>query len=207
MGFLMRVKTDERRQAILDISKEIFSIQGFDGTSMLEISNRLGGSRATLYNYFRTKGELFIAVMEMSADEFLRRAFTTPNHCVEIREGLVNIGFNYLNSVLTPDVMAVYRLTMSESSRSDIGRDVYENSTRKGWLIISQYMKFQMEKMRLIQDDPWECALFFKGLVESQIVEPYFLGINPRPDNQKIKNIVDKAVTVFLRAYSVPNKT
>jgi AcrR family transcriptional regulator len=206
MRFIMRVKTDERRQTILDISKEIFSVQGFDGTSMLEISNRLGGSRATLYNYFRTKGELFIAVMEMSADEFLRSAFAIPNQNIGIREGLVNIGFNYLNSVLTPDVMAVYRLTMSESSRSDIGRDVYENSTKKGWLIISQYMKFQMENIQIIQDDPWECALFFKGLVESQIVEPYFLGICSRPDSQKLKNIVDKAVTVFLRAYSVKNE-
>ena len=46
---------DARRQAILDIARESFVTDGFAATSMSAIAVRLGGSKGTLYNYFRSK--------------------------------------------------------------------------------------------------------------------------------------------------------
>ncbi len=47
----MRKKSEERRQAMIDIAGEVFNEIGFEGASMAEISARIGGSKATLYNY------------------------------------------------------------------------------------------------------------------------------------------------------------
>ena len=48
----MRVKTEEKRQAILEEAAKAFQELGFERTSMSEICARVGGSKATLYNYF-----------------------------------------------------------------------------------------------------------------------------------------------------------
>ena len=55
---------DARRQAILDIARESFVTDGFAATSMSAIAAKLGGSKGTLYNYFRSKEELFEAIMQ-----------------------------------------------------------------------------------------------------------------------------------------------
>src|SRR5471030_3424689 len=52
-------RSDAKRRAILDVASEVFLAQGYAATSMSEIAARLGGSKGTLYNYFRSKEELF----------------------------------------------------------------------------------------------------------------------------------------------------
>ncbi len=64
----MRVKTEERRQAIIEKAREVFQEEGFDRASMSEIAARVGGSKATLYSYFKSKEELFVAVMKGSTE-------------------------------------------------------------------------------------------------------------------------------------------
>ena len=54
-------RSDAKRRAILDVASEVFLAQGYAATSMSEIAARLGGSKGTLYNYFRSKEELFSA--------------------------------------------------------------------------------------------------------------------------------------------------
>ena len=59
----MRVKTDAKRQTILEAAAEVFRVQGFAGASMTAVAERAGGSKATLYRYFDSKEDVFIAVM------------------------------------------------------------------------------------------------------------------------------------------------
>ena len=59
----MRAKTETRRQAILEAAAEVFKDMGFERTTMAAICERLGYSKATLYNYFGSKEELFSAVV------------------------------------------------------------------------------------------------------------------------------------------------
>src|SRR5579871_1168537 len=54
-------RSDARRRAILEVGREVFLAQGYAAASMSEIAAKLGGSKGTLYNYFRSKEELFSA--------------------------------------------------------------------------------------------------------------------------------------------------
>ena len=56
-----RGRGDGRRQAILDAADEIFLEAGFQAASMAAIAARVGGSKGTLYNYFPSKEDLFLA--------------------------------------------------------------------------------------------------------------------------------------------------
>src|ERR1700722_18233744 len=52
---------DQRREHIINVAREIFFEQGYSAASMSRIAARLGGSKGTLYNYFKSKEELFEA--------------------------------------------------------------------------------------------------------------------------------------------------
>jgi AcrR family transcriptional regulator len=45
-------KSDIKRQAILENAYRLFRAQGFDRTSMADITSEVGGSKATLYSHF-----------------------------------------------------------------------------------------------------------------------------------------------------------
>lgn len=52
------------REKILDVSKLMFSNQGFDKTSLRSIAKKLGISPGTIYLYFKNKDDLLFAVHE-----------------------------------------------------------------------------------------------------------------------------------------------
>src|ERR1700721_3771942 len=52
---------EEPRESILKVAREVFFENGYAATSMSSIAARLGGSKGTLYNYFKNKEELFEA--------------------------------------------------------------------------------------------------------------------------------------------------
>lgn len=52
------------RSAIMDAARALLSESGISGTNMIEIADRAQVSRASLYNHFRDKGEVFVALVE-----------------------------------------------------------------------------------------------------------------------------------------------
>ena len=51
----MRVRTQARRDTIIEAAIQLFEEAGYEGASMSELARRLGGSKATLYGYFPSK--------------------------------------------------------------------------------------------------------------------------------------------------------
>jgi len=57
------------RERILDVAMDLFTDQGFDGTSMREIAERLGISKPAIYYHFASKEEILLA-LHMRLHEF-----------------------------------------------------------------------------------------------------------------------------------------
>ena len=55
---------EQRKQSILDGALQVFNKYGIEKTTMDEIANSSGFGKATLYYYFSSKDEVFIAIME-----------------------------------------------------------------------------------------------------------------------------------------------
>ena len=55
----LQVLKDEIRNSIIDSAQEIFLESGFEKTSMKAIADRVGISKGNLYNYFKSKEEIF----------------------------------------------------------------------------------------------------------------------------------------------------
>lgn len=55
---------EERRQEILDTAMQLFSIKGYEATSMADIANAMHVARGLCYRYFDSKQKLFEEAMD-----------------------------------------------------------------------------------------------------------------------------------------------
>jgi AcrR family transcriptional regulator len=72
------------RERILDVALELFTKQGFDGTSLREIAEKLGVTKAALYYHFASKDDILMA-LHMRLHEFGKEALS------EMGEGPVTL--------------------------------------------------------------------------------------------------------------------
>ena len=68
-----REKQDTRR-AILAVAQELFAAQGYAGTSVADITGRLGMSKAALYYHFSSKTEILRALLQEPIAAYSRLA-------------------------------------------------------------------------------------------------------------------------------------
>lgn len=195
----MRVRTDEKRQAILTAARAVFEEMGYARASMAAISARLGGSKATLYGYFSTKEQLFAAAMTEAlaeqGDEMLA--------LLEDRDGaidtvLTRFAHTYLAFITAPPIQALVRTAVAESPFSDVGREVYVRGPKRALDAIEVYLRAATERGRLAVPDPTLAAFQFKALVEAGAVEPLLYTVAPPRDHAAI---VAAAVDLFLNHY------
>src|ERR1700675_4060383 len=65
-----------RRQAIIAAAAEVFRSKGLAKTSVHDISGRLGVGRARVYYYFKSKHDVFRAVILDSVDSLVGEVLT-----------------------------------------------------------------------------------------------------------------------------------
>ncbi|MFX1265969.1 MAG: TetR/AcrR family transcriptional regulator [Promethearchaeota archaeon] len=62
----------QRRNSIIDTAERFFIEQGFDQTMVDNVALQAGYTKATIYNYFESKDDLFIAVAARGFEKLLR---------------------------------------------------------------------------------------------------------------------------------------
>ncbi|WP_320127506.1 TetR/AcrR family transcriptional regulator [uncultured Sphaerochaeta sp.] len=72
----MRVlkEPEERRNEILDAAYELFFEKGYDNTSVLDILEKVGIAKGTLYYYFKSKEDIMDAIIERIIAKMLSKA-------------------------------------------------------------------------------------------------------------------------------------
>ncbi|MEL6562952.1 MAG: TetR/AcrR family transcriptional regulator [Pseudomonadota bacterium] len=63
------LKGSARRREIALIALELFTSQGYAGTSMADVARKIGTTKGALYHHFATKEELFVSALAMDTSE------------------------------------------------------------------------------------------------------------------------------------------
>jgi AcrR family transcriptional regulator len=74
-----RLGVDERRKALLECGRELFTTRPYDELSMSAIAREAGISKALLYHYFPSKQAFFLATMQDAAMELADRVRPDPS--------------------------------------------------------------------------------------------------------------------------------
>ena len=198
----MRVKTEEKRQAILEVAAQAFQELGFERTSMSEICARVGGSKATIYNYFASKEELFSEVMFLSTEaEFMVVHQALEASTDDVAESLQRFGERLLTFLYSPRIRAERHLAISESRRSELGRLVYERGVQRSQNLIAAFMARAMTQGQLRETDARVVAQHFFGLLEAELLEPFLHQQLGEVGAEQIRAVTARAVAVFMAGY------
>jgi AcrR family transcriptional regulator len=200
----MRVKTAAKRDAILAAAGEVFKESGFEGASMAEISARIGGSKGTLYAYFKSKEELFVGVMHQEAKKQLDPILDAlDSDTGDLETTLLILGEKVVGFLCQDSSIQTRRMILAESGRSDIGRRFHEEGPKIGMQRVAAFMKRQMDAGRLRQGDPILATLQLSALLDCETVTPMMLGLETSISPARIKLLVGRAIETFLAAYAV----
>lgn len=195
----MRVRTEAKREAILEAASHVFLESGFEGASMAEIAARVGGSKATLYGYFGSKEDLFVEVIHGAAKRHVDRIFAAlENDSDDLPLALQRFGERTLVVLCQESAIQARRAIIAESGRSDIGVRFFEGGPKKGMAELGRFLALQMEQGKLRQSDPIVAAHHLMALLESETITPRLFGIEKKLSQAHIREAVSRALETFL---------
>lgn len=197
-----RLNRDERRDHILDVARECFLREGYAGASMNSIAARLGGSKGTLYNYFKSKEELFGAFVRRACCRLSSRFSAAPPADGDLRERLIYFARAFIEHLLSADAIAVQRLVIGEGERfPELGPLFYQAGPEIIIGRMSEELTSLMEAGRLRQADPVAAAIQFKDLAVSGMHHRRMWGVLGEPTEEQLAAQAAFGVDTFLRAY------
>jgi AcrR family transcriptional regulator len=198
----MKTKTETKRQEILKAAAEVFQEVGFERASMSDIRARIGGSKATLYNYFPSKEKLFFEVMYRSTKlELGAITATLSSDADDLKKELLNFGQKLVAALYSPEAIAIRRLAIAELGHSDIGKVVFEGSTVPMEKQVAEFLKMAMKHGALRTADPNTAAMHLLSLLEAELLQRVLLGVMETVKPEAVKGVVRRAVEVFLSGY------
>jgi len=197
-----RLDRDARREAILDVAAEVFLDDGYAAASMSAIAARLGGSKGTLYNYFKSKEDLFAAYAVRHCQWQQEAMFNLLSDGMDARAALTNLGRSYLSSVLSDFSLRNFRLITAEAERTPrIGQTFYEAGPLTGARRLAVFLHGAAADGMLRLADPLAAAHQFLGLCQNRMLKARLCGVMPEPTAEEIEREVAAAVDTFMAAF------
>jgi len=195
----MKVRTEARRQAILQAAIEVFREVGYERASMSRITARVGGSKATLYGYFASKEELFVAAMiEATKPRGERMLDILDPAEPDFALVLERFGQAYVRLISSRDALAHSRAAIGEATQQKLGEVFYAQGPKRILDAITVYMAQLAERGAIQANDPRIAAIHFHALLDAGTLLPLLMGAKPE---LKPKETAAAAVDAFLRAY------
>jgi AcrR family transcriptional regulator len=194
------LRKQERRQAIIQAARASFLEHGYAATSMSGLLDTLGGSKATLWGYFRSKEELFAAVIEDATAQ--ARADLSGEMATDGDLGLVLRQFcrGLLQAVESPEALATWRLVVAEGGRfPELGRIFYEQAASFPHMILTDFLAQHVGR-GLRDEDPGRMAVMLISLCLGR-KEQLALGVEAAALDP-IDVAAAEFTDLFLRAYA-----
>lgn len=197
----MKVRTEARREAIVQEAARLFREMGYERASMNELAQRLGGSKATLYGYFPSKEALFVAVTQAMGDLYLTEPIAKLDASApeDLEGALRRFGEAFLVLANESDATAVYRMVVGESGHSDVGRLFFEAGPRRCIEGVAGFMRKALDHGDLRPGKPEVFAHQYLALLTAETEDRLFQR-DPAPMTRpQVRAMVDRALELFLR--------
>ncbi len=122
------------RQLLVDVARELCAKKGLENITMNDIAVASGKGRRTLYTYFRSKEEIFYAVIEGELERLSEKMDEVANLDIALDEKMVTLIYTHLHAIRET-------VARNGSLRAEFFRNI--------WMVEKARKKFDMEE-RLI---------------------------------------------------------
>jgi TetR/AcrR family transcriptional regulator, mexJK operon transcriptional repressor len=194
----------DKRELILKTAQALFVTQGYGEVSMDALAEAVPVSKRTLYNHFRDKKALFIAVMQRRcqfiADRLQHILFRERQ---DVRETLTACARQFVDIVLTPEAMNIYRTAITQAQHfPDMGKLFYESGPKRSVGILAEYLESLDSRGVLHVSDPMRSAGMFLTMLKGNMQIRMLLGVDKKISRKEMDEHIRYVVEVFLRGQS-----
>lgn len=198
-----------KRGAIVQAATVLFLRNGYHDTSTDQIAAAAAVSKQTVYNQFGDKKTLFqeiILGITATAERFaadLPQSTSMVRTAADLRPAMRDLARRYLMAVMNPLVLALRRLMIGEANRfPQLAADYYDRAPARVLTALADVFDRLAERGLLTLADPTFAAEHFAYLVLGQPLDRGMFYVDAEPSEQELTASADRAVEVFLAAYS-----
>ena len=133
-------RSGQKRQQVLVAAIDLFCSQGFPHTSMDEVAKLAGVSKQTVYSYFGSKDELFVAAIESKcvSHNLNDGLLSDPT---EPELALTQFALQFGKMIVSPETITVFKTCVAQSeSHPEVSRLFFEAGPQHIVGILADYL-------------------------------------------------------------------
>jgi TetR/AcrR family transcriptional regulator, mexJK operon transcriptional repressor len=190
-----------KQQQILKVASAHFLRHGYDGASINAMARDSRISKESIYRYFDSKNDLFMAVIDQELAQYKQKIthLMADSNLQDIRESLLKVAETLLTVLLPDRQQAVRRLIFNEIGRTpEIGSYYF----KIGPTLAYENLKIFFSAVHEKSDFPAEVlSRNFAALVLHGIMLERACGVRATPSESEITELAAPLVDDFLKAY------
>lgn len=192
----------QKRHAILDAAFTLFSRHGYAGTQVDTIAKEASVSSATVYKHFKTKADLFGAIMERMWENEPGAEGQIPS-AGDPRAGMTQIGMEYVDLLLQQQNVDFFRVIIAEVPRfPELGQELYERGKKPYLDRLRVYFDAEIAAGTLVIDDIPLAKRQFLGMINDVVFWPRMLVVDLEVSREEAHYIVKQAVETMMQRYA-----
>ncbi|HEY8219247.1 MAG TPA: TetR/AcrR family transcriptional regulator [Methylobacter sp.] len=191
-----------KRQAILDAATRAFIAHGYSGASMETIAEAAPVSKPTLYNHFKSKQDLFAAVIECRCEAFLSAFSSVQIESNDPVAGLSAIADAFIDLVYADEALQLYRLIIAEQQHfPELGKQIYRSGPEPVLRQMASYLaELNARGILKIADLEASSHLFLDMLKGDQHFR-CLLGLQSGLSETAKQRLISTVVSFFLKGH------
>jgi AcrR family transcriptional regulator len=194
VGRPRRGSVDARRAEVLQAAQAVITEHGYDRATMLQIAERCGASKETLYSWFGSKEGLFAELIIAAADRTVAKVGPALRGTDDT--ALRSFARALLQLLVSPWSVTVNRAAMTSEP---LARLVLEHGRHRIGPLVERYLADLDEVGVLRVGDPVAAFTALYGLVVRDTQIRVLLG-EPVPSAAALRRQADEGVDWFWRA-------
>ncbi|MGR8935937.1 MAG: TetR/AcrR family transcriptional regulator [Gammaproteobacteria bacterium] len=198
----MNTSSLSKRQTILAAAKQAFLAHGYSGVTMEAIAEAAPVSKPTLYNHFRSKQELFAAVIAGQCETLLSTLANVQTELCNPAAGLKAIAGAFVELIYADESLRLYRLLIAEQQHfPELGELVYRSGPEPVLRQLSAYLAELETRGALHIADVESASRLFIGMLKGDEHFRCLLGLQSGLSDTEKQRLIDAAVALFLRGH------
>ncbi len=195
-------KKAESHRRILEAAKEVFFRDGFTAANLDEVAEKAGVAKGTLYRYFDSKAELYVAILSHNGRIFEEKLRGVLSPSLPPMEKLRRAShFYFRHYVENPDYFQIFWAIENQAVIGELPESLVDEVTAlwdRNLQLLAEIIEEGVRDGVFIDHDPWEMANILwtlaNGIIQTERSTP-----RRRLRRRQLDRVFDDAIELVLR--------
>ncbi len=193
---MKKMTATQRRAQIINVSKQLFSRKGFDGTTTKEIAQASGISEAMIFRHFASKQELYTAIIDQRIQEV---GEPIADDAIKERNDERVFGnlARFILEKTTQDPTMLRLLYFSALEGHDLSDIFYSTHEIKRVMKLVDYIQSRASEGAFRNLDPVLVARAFTGMLYTYVTAELLFNAHKYYPQATTDQVIENFLTIF----------